>query len=80
MRKLTVPVGDVLVGDSGGNVEHDDTTVTVDVITISQSSELLLTSGIPHIELEFTIVGEETKRAIINHVSTEARQKSTSAT
>ena len=32
---LTVPVGNVLVGDSGGNVEHDDAALAVDVVAIS---------------------------------------------
>lgn len=30
-----MPVGDVLVCDSGSNVEHDDTTLAVDVVAIS---------------------------------------------
>jgi hypothetical protein len=30
-----VPVGDVLVGDSGGNIKHDDATLSVDVVSIS---------------------------------------------
>ena len=50
--KLTVPVGDVLVGDTGGHIEHDDTGLTVDVVTITETTELLLTGGIPHIELD----------------------------
>lgn len=41
--KVTMPVWNVLVGDSGGDVEHDDTALAVDVVTISQTSELLLT-------------------------------------
>lgn len=55
-RQHTVPVGDVLVGDTGGNIEHDDTALAVDVVSISETSELLLTSGIPHIELNSTQV------------------------
>jgi hypothetical protein len=47
----TVPVGNVLVGDTGGNIEHDDTGLTVDVVTITETTELLLTGGIPDIEL-----------------------------
>lgn len=47
----TVPVGNVLVGDTGGNVEHDDTGLAVDVVTITETTELLLTGGIPDIEL-----------------------------
>lgn len=58
-----MPVGNILVGDPGGDVKHNDTTLAVDVITISQSSKLLLASSIPNIELEFTKVGEETERA-----------------
>lgn len=53
-----MPVGDVLVGDSGSNIEHDDTTLAVDVVTISQTAELLLTCGIPHVELDLTKVLE----------------------
>jgi hypothetical protein len=51
-----VPVGDVLVGDTGGNIEHDDTALAVDVVTITETAELLLTSGIPDIELDSTEV------------------------
>ena len=28
--QVSVPVGNVLVGDSGSNIEHDDTTLTCD--------------------------------------------------
>ena len=58
-----MPVGNVLVGNSRSDVEHDDTALTVDVVSISQPTKLLLTSGIPNIELEFTKVGKEAKRA-----------------
>lgn len=46
----TVPVGDVLVGDAGSDVEHDDTALAVDVVSITETTELLLAGGIPHIE------------------------------
>lgn len=64
-----MPVGNILVGDSGSNVEHDDTTVTIDVVTVSETSKLLLTGSIPHIELELPKVGEEAKGAINNTIS-----------
>lgn len=47
-----MPVGNVLVGDSGSNVEHDDTALAVDVVPITQTSKLLLSRGIPDIELD----------------------------
>lgn len=49
-----MPVGNVLVGDSGSNIEHDDAALAVDVVTISQTAKLLLTRGIPDIELDLT--------------------------
>jgi len=49
--QVTVPVGNVLVGNSGGNVEHDDTTLAVDIVSITQTTELLLSCSIPDIEL-----------------------------
>ena len=54
--RLTVPVGDVLVGDTRGDVEHDDTGLAVDVVAITETTELFLTSGVPHIKLDVTQV------------------------
>ena len=51
---LTVPVRDVLIGDAGSDVEHDDTALSVDVVTISETTKLLLPSGVPHIEDNLT--------------------------
>lgn len=51
-----MPVRNVLVGDTGGNIEHDNTTLSVDVVTVTETTELLLTSGIPDIELDSTVV------------------------
>ena len=59
--KITVPVGNVLVGDTGGDVKHDDAALTVNVVAVAEAAELLLTSGIPDLELDLTKVGEETK-------------------
>ena len=49
--KLTVPVGDVLVGDTGGHIEHDNTALAVDIVPITETTELLLTSSVPYVEL-----------------------------
>lgn len=45
-----MPVGNVLVCDTRGDIEHDDTALTVDVVSISETTELLLTSSVPHVE------------------------------
>jgi hypothetical protein len=60
-----VPVGDILVRDSGCDIEHDNTALSIDVVSITESTKLLLTGGIPHVELEFAEVGIEPERAVI---------------
>lgn len=57
--KITVPVGDVLVGDTGCDVEHDDTALSLDVVPIAKTTELLLSCGVPHVEADGTKVGGE---------------------
>ena len=51
-----MPVGDVLVGDTGGHVEHDDTGLALDIVTVAETTELLLASSIPHVETDSTEV------------------------
>lgn len=51
-----MPVGNVLVGDTGSDIEHDDAALAVDVVAIAETTELLLTGGIPDIELDGTEV------------------------
>jgi len=60
--KITVPVGDVLVGDTRSNVKHDDTTLTLDVVTVSETTELFLPSRVPDVETDGTKVGVERER------------------
>jgi hypothetical protein len=57
--QISVPVRNVLVGDSGSNIKHDDTTLSLDVVTISETTEFLLSSGIPNVEADGTEVGVE---------------------
>jgi hypothetical protein len=39
-----MPRGHILVGDSTRHVKHDDCAISLDVVTVSQSSKLLLSS------------------------------------
>ena len=57
--EILVPLWDVLIGDSGADIEHDDTAVSSDVVTISKTTKLFLTGGIPNIEANLTLGGEE---------------------
>jgi len=38
--EVAVPVGDVLVGDTGGYVEHDDGALSLDVVAVTEATEL----------------------------------------
>jgi len=60
-NEIAVPVRNVLVGDAGGHIEHDDAALSIDIISISQSTELLLTCCIPHIELDLSQVRSESQ-------------------
>lgn len=53
---LTVPVGDIFVGDAGGHIKHDDTALAIDVVSIAETTELLLSCGVPHIKFNITQV------------------------
>jgi hypothetical protein len=57
-----VPVGNVLVGDSGGNIEHDDTALTLNVVSVSETTELFLSGSVPDVEADGTEVGVESQR------------------
>lgn len=62
-----MPVGNVLIGDTGSNIEHDDTALAVDIVTISETTELLLTGGIPDVELDDAQVLNQARKK--GHVS-----------
>jgi len=48
--KILVPFGHVLVGDPRAHIEHDDTALASNIISVSETTELLLASGVPHVE------------------------------
>lgn len=58
-NQVLVPLWNILVSDSGADIEHDDTAVATNVVSVSESSELLLSSGIPNIEKDLSLGSEE---------------------
>jgi hypothetical protein len=57
-----VPVGNVLVGDSGSDIKHDDTALSLDIVSISETTEFLLSGSVPDVEADGTEVGVESQR------------------
>lgn len=61
-----MPVGHVLVRDAGGDVEHDDTALSLDVVPITETTKLLLARSIPDVEADRAEVGGEGERVYFN--------------
>jgi len=57
--KILVPLGDVGVGDTGAHIEHDDTAVATNVVTITETTELFLAGSVPNAELNLAVGGVE---------------------
>lgn len=58
-EEITMPIGNVLVGDARGDVKHDDSKVTIDVVAVTETAKLFLPSSIPDLKLNCTVVGGE---------------------
>lgn len=65
-HQITMPVGNVLVCDARCHVEHDNGALTLNVVAISQTTEFLLASRVPHVESDGTSVGVENQRMNLN--------------
>jgi hypothetical protein len=50
--QVTMPVGNILVCDSRCDVEHDDTALTLDVVSIPKPTELFLPCSVPDVETD----------------------------
>ena len=53
-NEISVPVGNVFVGNTGRHIEHDDSALAVDVVAITQTAEFFLTCRVPDVELNLT--------------------------
>ena len=54
---IVMPVGDVFGGDTGVDVEHNDGTVALCVVFITQFSEFFLPSNFPDVEFDESFGG-----------------------
>lgn len=57
--EIAVPIGDVLVCDACRDIKHDNATLALDVITITETTKFFLPGGIPNIEYDCAEVGGE---------------------
>ena len=61
-----MPVWDVLVRDTGCDIEHDNSTLALNIVAVTETTELFLSSGIPNVEADSTEVSGERKRVNLN--------------
>lgn len=47
-----MPIWNVLVGDAGRHVEHDDAALAIDVVAISETAKFFLSGSVPYVELD----------------------------
>ena len=57
--EIAMPVGHVLVRDTSSDIEHDDTTLALDIVPIAKSAKFFLTSRVPYVEADRAEVGRE---------------------
>lgn len=57
--EIHIPFLDVSIGVSVAEIEHDDSTMGVNVIALSEVSELFLASGVPDVEPDLSVSGAE---------------------
>lgn len=57
--QVTMPIRYALVCDTRGDVKHDDTTLALNVVAITETTELLLSGCVPDIETDGAKVGGE---------------------
>lgn len=61
-----MPVGHVLVGDTGCHIEHDDPALALDIVSIAEPTKLLLAGGVPDVEANGAEIGVELEGVNLN--------------
>ena len=57
--EIFIPLGDVLVGDSGGDIEHHDGGMSSNVVSFTETSKFFLSSSVPKSKSDGSVVGVE---------------------
>ncbi len=61
--QVPMPIWNILVCNSAGDIKHDDSTLPLDIISIPEATEFLLPCSIPHIELNWSTISVKHKWA-----------------
>ena len=66
MLQITMPDGYIIIRHSGRDIKHDDGTLGLDVVAVSESSKLLLAGSVPHVESDWSPGRVEDQRVNLN--------------
>jgi len=55
--EIAMPVGNILVGDSARHVKHNDCALSLDVVSVTETAKLFLSSRVPDVELDGSAIG-----------------------
>lgn len=69
-RQIFVPLGDTGVGDSAGDIKHENSSMGSDIITFSETTQFFLTCSVPKVKLDWSMIRVESDRA---HLDTRSR-------
>ncbi len=70
-----MPVRNRFVGDTSSHIEHQNSGLATDVVTVTQATELLLAGGVPAVEDDGAQVGVERKRVHLDTLGGYAKRK-----
>lgn len=64
--QVSMPVGNILVSDPGRHVKHDNCTLSLNVVAVSEPAKLLLAGCVPDIEADGPSVCVEDERVYLH--------------
>jgi len=59
--QISVPVGNVFVCNSRRHVEHDDSALALNIVSVTETAKLLLTSSVPYVKSDGASIRVENK-------------------
>ena len=54
--QVPVPAGHIFVRDTRRDIEEDDSTLSSDIVTVTETSKLFLAGCVPHVESDSTFI------------------------
>jgi hypothetical protein len=73
LSKVLVPFVDISISVSWSEIKHDKSTISLDVVTLSQLSKFLLASSVPNVKGDLSKVGVKDNGSDLGSLSRDIR-------